>query len=160
MNGGFAQTNSFLVSRDFADESGLRSSVLQHEDICSFSNQEHLGPGTDWSQSPSRSGIMIRRTDRMGLEAHFERSRHYLDEAGGLITEKARLAFEVRLSWTPNIERCPLGAMKLFRRASTNHAVLRRHLLAVWFALPPSGSSRGGPSASALRCNQLIILLL
>jgi hypothetical protein len=68
----------------------------------------------------------------MGLVTHFERSRRFLEEANGLITEKARLAFEVRYLGPRLFKENPLKAIKLFRKASTNGAVLRRHILAVW----------------------------
>jgi glycosyltransferase involved in cell wall biosynthesis len=132
VNGGFAQTNSFLVSRDLAMKVGFRASVLQHEDHLFFLESGALGaryrliaePLSNWNNDP--------RTDRMGLEAHFQRSRRYLDEAGALITEKARLAFEVRYLGPRLFKDSPLGAIRLFRRASATGAVLRRHLVAVW----------------------------
>jgi hypothetical protein len=71
------------------------------------------------------------RADRLSVVASPERSRRYLYEAGGLMTKKARLAYEVRHLGPLLFRRNPLQAIRLFGRASRNGAVLHRHLLAV-----------------------------
>ncbi len=132
VNGGFAQTNSFFLSRELAMKVGFRSSVLQHEDHLFFLDLGAHGahyrlirePLSNWNNDP--------RTDRMGLAAHFERSCRFLDEADGLLTERARLAFEVRYLGPRLFKDSPFKAIKLFKRASRNGAVRHRHLLAVW----------------------------
>jgi glycosyltransferase involved in cell wall biosynthesis len=119
VNGGFAQTNSL-------------SSVLQHEDHLFFLGLEAHGaryrlitePLSNWNNDP--------RADRMSITAYFERSLRFLEEANGLMTEKARLAFEVRNLGPELFRESPVKTLKLFRRAWTSGAVLRHHLLAVW----------------------------
>ena len=131
VNGGFAQTNSFFLSRDLAMKVGFRPSVLQHEDHLFFLDAGAHGARYRLITEPLSNWNNDSRTDRMGLAADFERSCRYLEEANGLLTDKARLAFKVRYLGPGLFKQSPLGAMKLFRKASTNGAVLRRHLLAV-----------------------------
>lgn len=132
VNGGFAQTNSFFLSRQLAMKVGFRPSVLQHEDHLFFLDLGAHGAHYRLLTEPLSNWNNDSRLDRMGLAAHFERSCGFLDEADGLITEKARLAFEVRYLGPRLFKKSPLKAIKLFRRASRDGAVRPRHLLAVW----------------------------
>jgi glycosyltransferase involved in cell wall biosynthesis len=132
VNGGFAQTNSFFLSRDLAMKVGFRSSVLQYEDHLFFLESGAHGARYSLIAEPLSNWNDDSRADRMGLETHLDRSRRFLDEAGGLITEKARLAYEVRHLGPRLFRENPREAIKLFRKASTNGAVRRHHLLAVW----------------------------
>jgi hypothetical protein len=71
------------------------------------------------------------RLDRLSIDANLEHGRDYLNHAGGFMTERAKLAFEVRELGPLMLKKNPLQAVKLFRRALKEGAVLRRHLLAV-----------------------------
>jgi len=131
VNGGFAQTNSFLLSRDLALKVGFRASVLQHEDHLFFLDLGAHGARYRLIMEPLSNWNHDSRADRMGLVAHFERSRRFLDEASGLMTEKARLAFQVRYLGPGLFKESPFKAIRLFRRASADGAVAPRQLLAV-----------------------------
>jgi glycosyltransferase involved in cell wall biosynthesis len=139
VNGGFAQTNSFFLSRDLAMKVGFRPSVLQYEDHLFFLELGAIGARYRLIPEPLSNWNDDSRADRMGLEMHADRGRLFLDEAGGLITKKARLAYEVRHLGPRLLREDPLEAIKLFRKALTNGAVRCHHLLAVWArcVLPP-----------------------
>ena len=57
------------------------------------------------------------RADRLSHCANLSQSLAYLKEADGLMTEKARLAFKVRVLIPPLLKSSPVQAVKLFRRA-------------------------------------------
>jgi glycosyltransferase involved in cell wall biosynthesis len=139
VSGGFAQTNSFFLSRDLAMKVGFRSGVQPHEDHFFFLESGAHGARYRLIAEPLSNWNDDSRADRISLVAHSERGRRYLDEAGGLITKKARLAYEFRHLGPLLFRKNPLQAIRLFRRASADGAVLHRHLVAVLArcVLPP-----------------------
>lgn len=131
VNGGFAQTSSFFLSRELATKVGFRRSLSQYEDHMFFLEAEAHGARyelvsqalSNWNDDP--------RADRMGLEEDFDRSSRFLKEAEGLLTDKARLAFET-IGMGPYIFReNPIRAIRLFHRTWTTGAISSRSLLAV-----------------------------
>jgi hypothetical protein len=128
VNGGSAQTNSFFVSRDLAMKVGFRP---PHEDHLFFLKSEALGARYLLVAEPLSNWNDDLRDDRLSHRADLEQSRIYLKEADGLMTEKAKLAFEVRHLGPLLLRSSPVQAMKLFRRALKEGAVLHSHLLAV-----------------------------
>ncbi|MGB7435151.1 MAG: glycosyltransferase family 2 protein [Candidatus Acidiferrum sp.] len=132
MSGGFAQTSSFFLSRDLALKVGFRSRATPHEDHLFFLAAGALGARYRLVTEPLSNWNDDSRVDRISLVAHLDRGRRYLDEAGELLTSKARLAFEVRHLGPALLRKSPAKAIKLFKRALTDGAVLQRHLLAVW----------------------------
>jgi len=128
---GFAQTNSFFVSRDLALKVPFRESVLQHEDNLFFLEAGAHGARyrlikealSIWNHDP--------REGRMGRSPDLERSYTFLAEAGELLTKKARMAFEVRYLGPLLFRESPIDAMKLCLRATRNGGVRPRQLIGV-----------------------------
>jgi hypothetical protein len=128
VNGGSAQTNSFFLSRDLARKIGFRP---PHEDHLFFLTAEALGARYRLVAEPLSNWNDDSRPDRLSLDENLERSRIYLNDARGMMTERARLAFEVRHLGPLLLRDSPLQTLKLFKRAVGEGAVLRRHLVAV-----------------------------
>ncbi len=143
VNGGFAQTSSFFLSRELAMKVRFRPSLLQYEDHMFFLDAEAHGaryelvdePLSNWNDDP--------RADRIGVEDDFDRSCQFLQEAQGLLTDKARMAFEA-IGMGPHIfKESPIGAIKLFKRTWGSGAISSRSLLAVCIrcVLPASATA-------------------
>ena len=129
MNGGFAQTNSFFLSRDLAMKAGFES---MHEDHFFFLKSGALGARYRLVAEPLSNWNDDSRTDRLSHDVNIEHSRDYLNQAGKFMTEKAKLAYQVRHLGPLLLKKSPLKAMKLFRTALKEGAVLHRQLLPVW----------------------------
>lgn len=142
MNGGFAQTNTFFLTRELAMRVGFRSNpvVTPNEDHLFFLNLGALGARYRLVPEPLSSWNDDSRPDRLCLGLRLESCRRYLDEAGSLITERARLAFQVRSLGPLLLKENPREAVKVFKEAVRLGAVRRRHLLFVVarYALPAS----------------------
>jgi len=128
VNGGFAQTNSFFLSRDLAMKVGFES---PHEDHFFFLKSGALGARYRLVAEPLSNWNDDSRPDRLSLSANVEHSRNFLNTAGEFMTERAKLAFEVRFLGPLLLRESPLRTMKLFRKALKVGAVLPRHVLAV-----------------------------
>jgi glycosyltransferase involved in cell wall biosynthesis len=128
---GFAQTNSFFVSRNLAMRIPFRTIVRQHEDNLFFLEAGAIGARYRLIEEPLSIWNHDFRTDRMGLTPHLEQSREFLTQAGGLLTERARMAFEVRYLGPLLFQENPANAIKLFVRAVISGAVRPSHLLGV-----------------------------
>jgi len=129
VNGGCAQTNSFLLSRELALRIGFQP---PHEDHLFFLKAGALGARYRLVTEPLSNWNDDLRADRLTHCANLLQSLSYLKEADGLLTEKARLAFEVRILGPLLLKSSPVQAMKLFKTALEKGAVLHRHLLSVW----------------------------
>ena len=138
LNGGFAQTNTFFLSRELALRVGFRSKEPPHEDHLFFLDLGGLGVRCLFVPEPLSYWNDDSRQDRLSLEHRLKRSQRYLDEAGSLMTDQARLAFQVRVLGPLLLKENPLGAVKVFREAVRIRAVRVHHLLYVVarFALP------------------------
>src|ERR1019366_9524383 len=88
-------TNSFLLSRGMALKIPFRTSVRQHEDNLFFFDAEALGARYRLIDEPLSIWNHDDRKDRLGRTPDLKLSREFLDEAGSLLTKKARMAFEV-----------------------------------------------------------------
>jgi glycosyltransferase involved in cell wall biosynthesis len=128
VNGGSAQTNSFLLSRELAMKIGFQP---PHEDHLFFLTAGALGARYRLVAEPLSNWNDDRRADRLSLDESLKRSRTYLNDARGMMTERARLAFEVRHLGPMLLKDSPIQTIKLFNRAVIEGAVLRRHLLGV-----------------------------
>ena len=128
VNGGCAQTNSFFLSRELALRIGFQP---PHEDHLFFLKAGALGARYRLVAEPLSNWNDDLRVDRLSHCANLMQSLAYLKEADGLLTEKARLAFEVRVLGPLLLKSSPIKAMKLFRTALEKGAVLHRHLLSV-----------------------------
>lgn len=128
VNGGCAQTNSFFLSRELALKVGFQP---PHEDHLFFLKAGALGARYRLVAEPLSNWNDDLRADRLSHRANLLQSLAYLKQTDGLMTEKARLAFEVRVLGPLLLKRSPVQAMKLFRRALEEGAVLHRHLLSV-----------------------------
>jgi glycosyltransferase involved in cell wall biosynthesis len=128
INGGCAQTNSFFLSRELALRVGFQP---PHEDHLFFLKAGALGARYRLVAEPLSNWNDDLRADRLSHCANLLQSLAYLKEADGLMTEKARLAFEVRVLGPLLLKSRPVQAMKLFKRALEERAVLLRHLLSV-----------------------------
>ena len=97
VNDGFAQTNSFFLSREMALKIPFRTRVRQHEDNLFFFDAEALGaryrlinePLSIWNQDSAKRSAQASRSCLRPQLIH---------EAGPLLTEKARLASRGDLS--------------------------------------------------------------
>jgi glycosyltransferase involved in cell wall biosynthesis len=128
VNGGSAQTNSFFVSRELASKIGFRP---PHEDHLFFLTAGAMGARYRLVAEPLSNWNDDTRADRLSLDESLERSRIFLNDARAMMTERARLAFEVRHLGPLLLKDNPLQTIKLFKRAVIEGAVLRRHLLGV-----------------------------
>lgn len=128
VNGGCAQTNSFFLSRELALRIGFQP---PHEDHLFFLKAGALGARYMLVAEPLSNWNDDLRADRLSHCANLLQSLAYLKEADGLLTEKARLAFEVRILGPLLLKSSPIQAMKLFRTALEKGAILRRHLFSV-----------------------------
>jgi len=140
MKAGFAQSNTFFLSRELAMRVGFRSKEPPHEDHLFFLDLGALGARYQLVPEPLSNWNDDLRPDRLCLGNTLERSRRYLDEAGSLMTDQARLAFQVRVLGPLLLKENPHEAVKVFREAVRIGAVRRHHLLFVvarW-ALPAS----------------------
>ena len=132
LNGGFAQTSSFFLSRSLAMTVRFRSSVVPHEDHFFFLELESRGaryklvrePLSNWNDDP--------RSDRLSSDTRGDCSRQYLDQASRLLTVRARLAFEVRHLGPVLFRRNPIKTVRLFRKASRCGVVRGGQMLSVW----------------------------
>ena len=127
---GFAQTNSFFVSRNLATRIPFRT-IAQHEDNLFFLEAGAIGARYRLIAEPLSVWNHDFRADRLSTTAPFEQSREFLAQAGGLLTEKARMAFEVRYLGPLLLQENPANAIKLFVRAVIGGAVRPSHLLGV-----------------------------
>lgn len=126
---GFAQTNSFLLTRDLATRILFRPNVRMHEDNLFFLDAGALGVRYRLIKEPLSIWNHDDRTDRQSSMDYLARSRRFLSEARGLLTEKAYLAFQVRYIGPLLFRENPAGAIKLFIRAVANGAVRPHHLV-------------------------------
>jgi glycosyltransferase involved in cell wall biosynthesis len=120
---GFAQTNSFLLSRAMALKIPFRTRVRQHEDNLFFLDAEALGARYCLIDDPLSIWNNDDRDDRLGRTSDLALSREFLEEAGSLLTNKARIAFEVTYLGPLLFEENPAAALELFMRALAQGAV-------------------------------------
>jgi glycosyltransferase involved in cell wall biosynthesis len=132
VNDGFAQTSTFFLSRELAMKAGFREGLTTHEDHLFFLVAGDCGARCRLIAEPLSNWNDDARADRLSFVAHVEPARRFLEEAGGLLTEKARLGFEVRHLGPLLFRENPVEAAKLFRLALTKRAVRRHQLLSVW----------------------------
>ena len=131
VNDGFAQTNSFFLSREMALKIPFRTRVRQHEDNLFFFDAEALGARYRLINEPLSIWNQDDRKDRLGRLPDLALGREFIHEAGPLLTEKARLAFEVTYLGPLLLQESPARALRLFLRALTCGAVAPRRLVGV-----------------------------
>ncbi len=131
VNGGFAQTNSFFLSRKMALQIPFRNRVRQHEDSLFFFDAEALGARYRLIDEPLSIWNYDDRKDRLGRTPDLKLSLEFISEAGPLLTERARMAFEVRYLGPFLVRDNPAAALRLFARALLRRAVKPRHLVGV-----------------------------
>ena len=129
---GFAQTNSFFLSRDLAMRVLFDPDVRRHVDNLFFLKAGALGARYRLIEQPLSIWNHDLRPDRVSLSPLFlEQSRQFLARAGDLLTVKARMAFQVRYLGPLLVQENPVEAFRVFVRAAAKRAVGPRELLAV-----------------------------
>jgi hypothetical protein len=100
-----------------------------HEDNLFFLDAGALGVRYRLIKEPLSIWYHDDRADRQSSIDYLARSRVFLSEARGLLTEKAYLAFQIRYIGPLLFRENPAGALKLFIRAVAKGAVRPRHLV-------------------------------
>lgn len=127
---GFAQTNTFMLSRDLALRIMFEPSLRQHEDSLFFLKAEANGASYLLVEEPLSIWHHDDRSDRLGYAPHRQRTIDFLALAGPLLTRKARLNFEARYLAPLQFRRHPLRALSMVSRAAFAGAIPARHLAA------------------------------
>jgi glycosyltransferase involved in cell wall biosynthesis len=127
---GFAQTNSFLLSRELAQKI-LFAPNIKHQDHLFFLRAGALGARYRLIMEPLNIWHNDSRSDRISMSPNLERSRRFLAEATNLLTEKARTAFLVRYLGAQLFAENPVEATKLFAHGLKIGAVSYYDLMTV-----------------------------
>lgn len=138
---GFAQTNSFLLSTELARRVLFSPTVRKHGDHLFFLRAGALGGRYRLVEEPLNIWYHDTRPDRISMLPDLRHSRQFLAEAGDLLTEKARTAFQIRYLGPLLFKENPRAALKLFAHGAVRRAVRPLDLLkvAVRCSLPPQG---------------------
>lgn len=127
---GFAQTNSFLLSRELANRI-LFAPKIKHQDHLFFLKAGALGARYRLIMEPLNIWHHDFRADRISMSPDLKRSRQFLNEAENLLTEKARTAFLVRYIGAQLFVESPSSALKIFAHGLKIGAVKYHDILAV-----------------------------
>ena len=128
---GFAQTSSFFLSRELATRTLFNPEIHRQEDHLFFLRAGGLGARYRLVEEPLTTWNNDQRFDRVSLSPRLEMSRRFIADAGDLITDKARIAFEARSLGPMMLRERPVETLKLFGRAAAIGAVTPRDLMAV-----------------------------
>lgn len=125
---GFAQTNSFFLSRELARRVLFAPEIKRQTDHLFFLRAGALGARYRLVEQPYNLWHHDNRSDRESMKPDLIHSRAFLAESRHLLTEKARLAFEVRYLGPLLFAENPGKATALFARAVKAGAVGPRAL--------------------------------
>ncbi|MCW8088089.1 glycosyltransferase [Roseococcus sp. MDT2-1-1] len=94
VDGGFAQTSSFFLTRPLADAVRFREGLRQYEDHLFFIECGAAGAEYRLVLEPLVTWHNDERPDRLSAEVSEHRARQFLKAAGDALSERARVAFE------------------------------------------------------------------
>ncbi len=131
VEGGFAQTSSFLLSRRLAASTPFRVPLRQYEDYAFLIDLEANGADFVLVEEPLTVWRNDARPGRLGARDDLARGHRFLAEVGARLTPRARLAFEAthlaHLEWRER----PGRALALVARALGGRAISPRSAIAI-----------------------------
>ncbi len=161
VDGGFAQCSSFFVPTALARTVPFREGLRQYEDHLFFA--ELGAAGARYVLVPELLTVWHNddRPDRLGSRDDLARADSFVQAAAGVLSARARLAFEARAVFHLHWQRSPVAATALMWRAWRGGALTARRAATLYLRnLVPSPllqairrlanrTERVGPAASA-----------
>ncbi len=123
VDGGFAQTSSFLLTRSLVDAVRFREGLRQYEDHLFFIECGAAGAEYRLVREPLVTWHNDERPDRLSAEVSERRARQFLDAAGDTMSERARIAFEANELGPWLWRERKRDALALLLRAVTTRAI-------------------------------------
>lgn len=120
---GFAQTSSFVLSRNLANRILFEPRLRQHEDSLFFLKAGRLGAKYLLVEKPLSVWHHDDRPDRLGYSPNLERTKLFVEIAGDLLTTQARLSLEARFIAPLLFRRHPAQAVRAVGRALRGKAI-------------------------------------
>lgn len=138
-DGGFAQISSLMVPTPLARRIRFRESLRQYEDHLFYIELAATGAALVVVPDALTMWTNDDRPDRLSRQDDLDRGERMVAEAGGLLTDRAVLAFRLRVLGRMRFRRRPLPTLALTLRATRTGALSPRAalmLVARWIVPP------------------------